>query len=302
MSLYRLRNGVLAGSVACAAIAVAASSASAATLAVSGNWSGYIAGASNFSSVAASWVQPAVSCTSGSAYSAYWVGLGGDSNQSAALEQTGTQSDCNANGQPYYYAWYELVPAGPVTLDVPIKPGDRISAQVSVNGSAVTVSLADQTAGRAVTRTVQMSAPDTSTAEWIAEAPSACDPAGNCQPLPLASFGKVSFTNAAATSGGHTGPISDPHWTAQPVALSPDASGAISYPQTGAAGAEPSQLSSDGASFAITSSAGGGSAAASGGDPSTGYDYGGGGGDPATGYGWGGGGGYFYLHGPARWN
>ncbi len=293
MSLYRLRNVILAGSIACAAIAVAASSASAATLAVSGNWSGYIAGTSNFSSVAGSWVQPAVSCTSGSSYSAYWVGLGGESGQSDALEQTGTQSDCSASGQPYYYAWYELVPAGPVTLNLPVKPGDRISARVSVNGSAVTVWLADQTAGQAVTRTLQMSAPDTSTAEWIAEAPSACDQSGNCQPLPLASFGTVSFTNASATANGHTGPISDPNWNAQPVALSPDASGAVSYSQTGAAGAEPSAVSSDGTSFSITSSAGGGTSAASAGDPGAGYDYG---------WGDGGGGGYFYLNGQAGWN
>ncbi|MDQ6842256.1 MAG: G1 family endopeptidase [Actinomycetota bacterium] len=293
--IYRLRKGVLAASIAAAAIAVSPSTASAAPLAISGNWSGYIASGSNFSSVAGSWVQPALSCSSGSSYSAYWVGLGGDSGQTNALEQAGTQSDCSTSGQAYYYAWYELVPAGPATLNLPIKPGDRISARVTVNGSAVTVWLADQTSGQSVTRTVQMSAPDTSTAEWIAEAPSACDQTGSCQPLPLASFGTVSFTNASATANGHTGPISDPAWTAQPVALSPDASGAVSYSQTGAVGAEPSQLSSDGTSFSITSAAGGGTSAASSGDPGAGYYYGAGGG-PGAGYyySWGSGDGYPY--------
>ena len=40
----------------------------------------------------------------------------------------------------------------------------------------------------------------------------------------LADFGKVTFTNASATAGGHAGSISDSDWSAQPVELSPTSS------------------------------------------------------------------------------
>ena len=203
----------------------AATAAQAATPeAVSQNWSGYAAGGNTqFSDVAGSWVQPTAKCNAaGQTYSAFWVGLGGSSDQSQALEQVGTQSDCGAGGQTDYYAWYELVPAAPVKLGLEITPGDKISAKVSVSGSSVTVSLTDQSTGQGATKTLSMSNPDTSTAEWIAEAPSECDgsASGNCQTLTLANFGSVAFSNATATAGGHTGTISDSNWTAQAVQLS----------------------------------------------------------------------------------
>ena len=73
-----------------------------------------------------------------------------------------------------------------------------------------------------------MSNPDTSSAEWIAEAPSAESQDSSYQVLPLADFGKVTFTNASATSDGHTGTISDPNWSLQQVQLtSPSGSGEL---------------------------------------------------------------------------
>ena len=157
------------------------------------------------------------------------MGLGGSGDQSSSLEQTGTQADCNADGSTDYYAWYELVPAAPVQLDLAIHPGDHISAKVSVNGTNVTVSLTDQTTGQSANKTLQMDSPDTSSAEWIAEAPSACDGSGCCQPLPLSDFGTVQFTGATATADGHTGTISDSNWSAQPVTL-----GSAAVPPTSA--------------------------------------------------------------------
>ena len=134
-----------------------------------------------------------------------------------------------ADGSAEYYAWYELVPAAPVKLDLAIKPGDHISAKVDVSGTNVTVSLTDQTSGQSTTKTLQMDNPDTSSAEWIAEAPSACDGSGGCQPLPLADFGTVQFTSATATANGHTGTISDSDWSAQPVALGGSGVSDVSY-------------------------------------------------------------------------
>ncbi len=122
-----------AGSFAAAATLFAVPAASAATVpaASSENWAGYVAsGNSTFTRVAGSWVQPSANATSGDGDSAFWVGLGGDS-QSGSLEQVGTQADV-ANGQTIYYAWYELVPSAPVKLSLAIHPGDHISASVAV--------------------------------------------------------------------------------------------------------------------------------------------------------------------------
>jgi Peptidase A4 family len=313
----RLRNVVVTLGAAAALTGVSAGSASAATVSsqesVSQNWAGYVAGNSSsgtqFSSVSGSWVQPTVSCTSGQSYSAYWVGLGGSSGQSDALEQTGTQGDCTANGGTQYYAWYELVPAAPVQLSLAIHPGDHISAKVSVSGSNVTVWLSDQTTGQSTTKNLQMSNPDTSSAEWIAEAPSQCDGSlSSCTPLPLTNFGTAQFTSSSATdTDGHTGPISDPAWAATAVTLSPDAGSmgfdGASFSSTGSSGgATPSALSTDGSAFSVayssdgsaTQSGGaGGYGAGSGGysDGSGGYSDGSGGySDGSGGYGYGGGG------------
>jgi hypothetical protein len=280
---------------------------------VSQNWAGYVAGGSSsdtqFSSVSGSWVQPTVTCNSGQSYSAYWVGLGGSSSQSDALEQTGTQGDCTANGGTQYYAWYELVPSAPVQLSLAIHPGDHISAKVSVSGSNVTVWLSDETTGQSTTKNLQMSSPDTSSAEWIAEAPSQCSggdaTTGECQPLALADFGTVQFSGASATANGHSGTISDSAWSNSPIALGSNGSYDVSYGASDStAGATPSTLSSDGSSFSVTwqqnatdTSGTGGSAGGSGdgGYGNGGYGDGGyPGGDGGYGYG---GGGYGYGYG-----
>jgi hypothetical protein len=151
--------------------------------------------------------------------------------------------------------------------------------------------------------------PDTSSAEWIAEAPSACDGSGSCQPLPLSDFGTVQFTGASATANGHTGTISDSNWAAQPVVLGSGGTSDVSFAaDQSSAGAAPSSLSSDGSSFSVAYQQTGASASGSGTGGSAGgsgdYGYGNGGygygGYPGAdgGYGYGGdpgaGGGYGY--------
>jgi Peptidase A4 family len=315
----KLRTVVTTVTAAAALTGLGAASASAATVPsqeeVSQNWAGYVAGGSSsdtqFSSVSGSWVQPTLKCNSGPSYSAYWVGLGGSSDQSDALEQTGTQGDCTANGGTEYYAWYELVPSAPVQLSLAIHPGDHISAKVSVSGSNVTVWLSDETTGQSTTKNLQMSDPDTSSAEWIAEAPSQCSggdaTTGECQPLALADFGTVNFTNASATADGHSGTISDSAWSYSPIALGSNGSYDVSFGSSGSstAGATPSSLSSDGSAFSVTwqqnattdVSGSGGSAGGSGNGGYGGGGYGDGGypgGDGGYGYG---GGGYGYGSG-----
>ncbi len=316
---------------AAAITGLSAGSADAATSAaneeVSQNWAGYVVGGSDsstqFSNVSGSWVQPASKCTSDQDYAAFWVGIGGDDGQSSSsssfgqsslgdgsstsLEQIGTQGDCTGNGTQYY-AWYELVPAAPVQLNLSIHPGDHITASVSVSGSNTSFSLTDKTTGQSFTKTVQSPNPDTSSAEWIAEAPSQCDGSGSCTPLALSDFGTVDFSNATATANGHTGTISDSDWNAQPIALGSGGADEVSYGSgQNAAGATPSSLSSDGSSFSVawqqngagssssqTSGSSGGNGNGGYGDGGYGYggDPGGDGGYGGYGYGAGGYGGY----------
>jgi hypothetical protein len=279
--------------------------------AVSENWAGYLDTGANFTSVSGSWVQPAATAGSGQRYSAFWVGLGGSGQSSSALEQVGTQADSTSSGASVYYAWYELVPAAPVKLPLAIHPGDHMTGRVTVNGDAVTVSLADHTTGQSVTRRLTMANPDTSSAEWIAEAPSQCQGASmqSCTPLGLADFGKVTFTGASATASGHTGPINDPRWSDQAIALSPAAGAGAYYSGYGygisqsssssssSAGAQPSALADGGRSFTVIYEAGGQQPTSSVGGAGSGYPgSGAGSGYPGSGagYGYPGAGGYGY--------
>ena len=290
------------------AVAVGASPAVAdSTSSVSANWSGYQVtpayGSNGFSDVSGSWVQPSANCNTGNAaYSAFWVGLGGGA-QAQSLEQVGTQADCSSSGQASYYAWYELVPNAPVQLSMQIVPGDQIAAEVNVSGNSVTIKITDQTTGASFNRVLQMSNPDTSSAEWIAEAPSSCqNGVGSvCTPLPLADFGTAKFSNASATADGYTGTITDPSWSAQPVALDSSLGGQGGYAydlaggSTGgsSAGAQPTSLSSDGSSFSVSylpnglsqASSAAGSGVSGGGYGGGGYAYGGGGYAPPGAYG-----------------
>jgi hypothetical protein len=209
-------------------------------------------GSKTFSSVSGSWVQPAVT---GSGYSSFWVGIGG-TGDSQSLEQIGTEANV-VDGQVRYSAWYELPPEPSVPLDLTINPGDHISATVTVNGTDVIVGLSDQTTVGSFSKTLRMSNPDTSTAEWIAEAPSTKSATGSYSVLPLADFGTVTFTNASATADGHTGSIADPNWTADAFKLTSGDSGPPGFggPTTrgggAAGGADPSPISPDGSSFSV---------------------------------------------------
>jgi Peptidase A4 family len=225
---------------------------------VSSNWAGYVVSGSDptvpttFTSVSARWVQPAARCTGlRPTYSAFWVGLGGVAETSQALEQIGTEADCSATGKARYAMWYELLPAASVRIELKVFPRNVITASVKVNGNRVTLQIKNLTRKTTFTKTLQMSAPDLSSAEWVAEAPSACNSAGRCEQLPLSNFGSLSFTRASTTANAHTGTISDSAWTATLVQLVEEADQSFISNGQAPTGALPSALSSDGTSFRI---------------------------------------------------
>jgi hypothetical protein len=160
-----------------------------------GNWSGYAAQGSGFSSVTSSWTEPAVTCNSTDDLFAPWVGI--DGFGSATVEQTGVATDCSS-GSPEYAGWYEMYPAAPVYYNNPVGPGDHITATVTRSGINYTLTLTDDTRGWTKTTTKTLSATNTSV-EVIMESPTAAYP----------NFGSVDFSGSRVDGGtlGATGPI-----------------------------------------------------------------------------------------------
>ncbi len=225
---------------------------------VSSNWSGYAlepqAGTDlQFTSVTGTWTQPKATCSNGSeAASAFWVGLGGETDASTSLEQTGTSADCDANGNPHYYAWYELLPAASVQVPLKVKPGDLITTSVNVNGTNVLIQIKNRTRKTVFTKSLTMDAPDLTSAEWVAEAPSSCNSSGTrCTVLPLANFGTVTFTKAATIASTHPGTISDPTWSRVSIRLVPQG-GQFGRFADSTAGALPGAIAADGRGFPVT--------------------------------------------------
>jgi Peptidase A4 family len=238
-----------------ASLALAPAAAAATTQ--SSNWAGYAVHRSgvSFKRVLGTWRQPSATCVAGvPTYSSAWVGLGGYNETSNALEQIGSEVDCSARGTVESSAWYELVPAPSRTIKMTVRPGDQLSAEVSVDGHEVTLSLHDLTRAHTFKRIVHVSTLDTSSADWIVEAPSQCAGSSFCQTLPLADFGTATFGNAeAVTTSGHAGGISDRAWDRTEITLAAGARRFIGQGATaGTASAVPSTLVARGTAFTIT--------------------------------------------------
>lgn len=140
-----------------------------------------------------------------------------------------------AAGKVSSSAWYELVPSPSHGLSLRVRPGDSMIASVTVTGHQVVLSLNDATRHQTAVKRLRAATVDTSSAEWILEAPSECEGLNSCQTLPLADFCRASFAlTAARTTGGHVGWISDPSWTATQIRLTPAAAPGLALPPTGA--------------------------------------------------------------------
>jgi hypothetical protein len=189
--------------VALAAVALGAGSASAAGLTAHGqllhlapgvrananqssNWFGYSQGTLEqgsklFNAISGDWTVPAATPhTSGQAEaSSDWIGIGGGCVDAgctltdSTLIQTGTEQDVDATGAPSYSAWWELVPAPSITISMTVSPCDHMHASISevVNDADVwSIAIQDVTKGESFSTTVPY--PSThATAEWIEETP-----------------------------------------------------------------------------------------------------------------------------------
>ena len=173
------------------------------------NWSGFAdqtTSGRKFTDVVGTWTEPSATCSTAGAhpYASFWVGIDGYS--SSSVEQLGTDSDCSGK-TPVYYAWWEMYPAGSMNLSTsqyPVKPGDSLTASVSVANGRFTLSLSSSEGWRFRTVKTGGSALKQSSAEWIAEAPAI----GNSTAA-LTHFASFRFSKCeAATNDGSATAIS----------------------------------------------------------------------------------------------
>jgi hypothetical protein len=177
------------------------------TAAGSYNWAGYadISSTSGaFTKVTGGWKVPAITCTTEDRITAQWVGL--DGATTGTVEQDGTAEQC-FEGKALYTSWYEMYPAGSITVGSTVAAGDSISALVSRSGSSYTLKLTDSThTANSFTKTASCA---TSTcldesAEWITERPAY----GTTGIVPEAQFKSATFYGGTVTAKGTTSSIS----------------------------------------------------------------------------------------------
>jgi peptidase A4-like protein len=154
------------------------------------NWSGYMDHhAVNYTSVSASWVQPAIPCKSGRSAALFWVGM--DGFYHGTFEGIGTEVKCTG-GTAQYFGWYEMYPRPVVRFESPVKPGDTISASVTgTTANKFTVKITDTTEGWSQTahKTVDLASRDS--VEIITERLGR----STNSLWPLSDFGAVKYTN-----------------------------------------------------------------------------------------------------------
>ncbi len=168
------------------------------------NWAGNIAIGGGYQEVSAHFNVPCVSSSPRSAYSAHWIGLGGDPNDGDGnLVQDGVEADVDSNGNAKYYAWYQDYPHDKHEQFIyNVHCGDTIYAQADSNftysGKAY-MWLLDVTLNAFSAQETSLA--NGSTAEWISERPTVDGISG--YPT-LADFNYVTFNDAAAyVNGGY---------------------------------------------------------------------------------------------------
>jgi uncharacterized membrane protein (DUF485 family) len=174
------------------------------------DWAGYII-TSDFAnpkpvvtSVSGSWIVPEITASQQDAFSATWIGIGGQSDQT--LIQIGTEQD-SIDGQPAYSAWYEALPDYSIVIsEMTISTGDKITASVSLTDSVNSmwlVSIEDESTGQRFEKNILYESSKLS-AEWIVERPTINNVVGS-----LAQFSNVTFTSLKATVNGVTATVNN---------------------------------------------------------------------------------------------
>ena len=175
---------------------------------VSRNWSGYVLPrfqTKNFYTAAqVTWTVPAVTFHGAEAFSSSWIGIGGFcankkcTQVDETLIQLGTEQDAVSPTESDYFAWYELLPDFAIPTALTVSPGDVITASLSCSGDCSTgqwtLSMTNETTSGNWSMPFTYASPNLSV-EVIEEAPT-----GGSGILPLANFGKATFSSTTAQS------------------------------------------------------------------------------------------------------
>jgi hypothetical protein len=170
------------------------------------NWSGYAIAryqtGQTYTSAKGTWVVPTVTfgqTQSGTSeeYSATWVGIGGFcmnalcSRADRTLIQLGTSQYVSSSGATSYFAWYEMLPAAPVTITaITVNPGNQITASLqcvsacSAKKQNWQLSMTNNSTGQTWSQNFTYSS-SLASIDWIEEAPVSNGV------LPLANFNVV---------------------------------------------------------------------------------------------------------------
>ncbi len=162
------------------------------------HWAGAVATGGPFSSVSATWTQPAiVTPVQAGSENSFWVGLDGY-DTGDTLEQVGTQVVVGSDGAVRYSAWWEMYPKGTkVISDFPVKPGDVITASVTNHGDGrFTLVMENKTTGKKFSTDQRNGVTQSRTAEVVVEQPS--DRTGDkISLMSFAACGPVRFRDCA---------------------------------------------------------------------------------------------------------
>ncbi|KAI8977717.1 aspergillopepsin [Trametes punicea] len=174
----------------------------------SGNWAGavLISDSNTYKSVTGTFTVPIPHEPSGGSgfhSASAWVGIDGDTCDNAIL-QTGVDFTVISGDEITFDAWYEWFPSGSVDFeDFNVYPGDTITATVTATSTTSgTATLINHSTGRWVSHSFSdQPALCEQNAEWVVE-----DYQEGSEPVPLANWGTVTFTDASAgTSSGTVG-------------------------------------------------------------------------------------------------
>ncbi len=176
------------------------------------NWSGYVLPTfqtkeKHYTVAQATWILPEVFFDGVESASLSWIGIGGFCKNEKCkqvdetLIQLGTEQDALSDSETQYYAWYEMLPGAEIHTTLEVNPGDVVTASLSCAGKCKkkqswTLSMTDETTGNSWSQVVTYKSSKLSV-EWIEEAPT-----GGGGILPLADFGKVTFSQATADAAG----------------------------------------------------------------------------------------------------
>ncbi|KAL1977619.1 hypothetical protein VTN31DRAFT_478 [Thermomyces dupontii] len=131
-----------------------------------------------------------------------WVGIDGSTHTKAIL-QTGIDFTVDASGAVEYNAWYEWYPEYAYDwIGFEIRAGDELEMSVEATSpSTGTAVIRNLSTGKHVSKTLSAPQPDATlagqNAEWIVE-----KYLYNGEPVHLANFGRVRFTDLRAETSG----------------------------------------------------------------------------------------------------